>query len=153
MSKNSDKLCIAITRKGERCKLRGDSEHGGYCHIHKFLAQMERKNKDTETDDRLVKIVTVGTGLILLIEKAIEHFPALIIHFGDGTRMGPKRFIEEFSLPMNMPADDDMWFTFISSEVGTRIAFEFPPEMPENTQKELLGYVEELEQLCIPGML
>jgi len=88
----SPKRCVALTKSGDRCKIRGNLTQEGLCFRHSKLVQrhnaaalQKRDSKSTfEKVERGAKIAGATAGgvwsLIQIVEWVVTHWPA-IEHF------------------------------------------------------------------------
>ncbi|ROQ22671.1 hypothetical protein [Gallaecimonas pentaromativorans] len=91
-------LCLAKLKNGTPCSNKGKIEYKGYCGIHRSMS-LSKSLTPEEKDDRLVKLLSAGGVLVLLLEKAVEYLPNAIdilveasrIHFLDPVGMEEDR--------------------------------------------------------------
>jgi hypothetical protein len=72
------KRCLAKLKNGHRCPNAGKPEYHGHCGIHRNNAQLHEVESGKTLDERLARLLTVGSALVLLTEKAITYLPAAI---------------------------------------------------------------------------
>ena len=71
-------LCLAILKNGSPCSYKGRIEYKGYCGVHKFEPIKKDGLSDIRKDKRLVNLLSAGTSLVILLEKAVGYLPQFV---------------------------------------------------------------------------
>lgn len=77
MAKEQRARCPATLKDGRPCPNAAKPERGGYCGIHSRAAIGDNRSAK-ERDERLARLLSTGTALILLAEKAALYLPLAI---------------------------------------------------------------------------